>query len=543
MKGRRPAAPDVGDRLTALEAVLSDADGRLSAADVADARAVLSRAGERLRIAGRHTVVALAGATGSGKSSLFNAITGTQTARVGVTRPTTSTPHAAVWGADPAAALLERLGVPAGDITALPPRAVDGDGRADGHGLADGLVLVDLPDFDSTERGNRAQVDRLLDLVDLFVWVVDPQKYADGVLHEDYLRPLSSYAEVMVVVFNQIDRVTAAQAGQCLADLGGLLRADGLAGVPIVATSARTGAGLVELQTLLTGAVERHEAHVARITADVARVTARLADQVAGGDPATIGRGERAQLIAALEVAAGAPGLAAAAGASYRREAALRTGWPVTRWVGRLRRDPLRALGRGRAPAVAPTAAAGGAATVGQAQLANAVRAVVTGVSDSVPAAWQPSVRRAVGSDDRRLGMAVQEAVAPTAIPVVRPRSWWRVLGAVQLVLVLALLAGVVWLGVLAALQYFRLPDPPMYEWHRVPLPTWLVAGGALAGLLVALVGRLFARVGGRRRSRQVRALLHERLAAVARTTVIDPLVAELATLERVRAGLRRAAG
>ena len=43
---------------------------------VDEAAAVAERAGARLRLPADHTVVALAGATGSGKSSTFNAVTG-----------------------------------------------------------------------------------------------------------------------------------------------------------------------------------------------------------------------------------------------------------------------------------------------------------------------------------------------------------------------------------------------------------------------------------------------------------------------------------
>ena len=50
-----------------------------------------------------------------------------------------------------------------------------------------GLVLLDLPDFDSVEARHRLEVDRLLRLVDLVVWVLDPQKYADRVVHQQYL--------------------------------------------------------------------------------------------------------------------------------------------------------------------------------------------------------------------------------------------------------------------------------------------------------------------------------------------------------------------
>ena len=57
------------------------------------------RAGERLALSRDHTVVALAGATGSGKSSLFNTIAGLPNCpRSGVRRPTTGVAHACVWG-------------------------------------------------------------------------------------------------------------------------------------------------------------------------------------------------------------------------------------------------------------------------------------------------------------------------------------------------------------------------------------------------------------------------------------------------------------
>ena len=76
-----------------------------------DAEAVLKRAGERLRLSGNHTVVALAGGTGSGKSTLFNALSGATFSPPGVTRPMTRHVHACVWGMQGAAPLLDWLGV------------------------------------------------------------------------------------------------------------------------------------------------------------------------------------------------------------------------------------------------------------------------------------------------------------------------------------------------------------------------------------------------------------------------------------------------
>ena len=60
-------------------------------------------------------MVALAGATGSGKSSTFNALTGLDLAAIGVRRPTTSWTMSCTWGrgepqvVDPAGGLAQPL--------------------------------------------------------------------------------------------------------------------------------------------------------------------------------------------------------------------------------------------------------------------------------------------------------------------------------------------------------------------------------------------------------------------------------------------------
>ena len=49
----------------------------------------------------------------------------------------------------------------------------------------------------------------MLGLVDAVVWVVDPEKYADAVLHERICGRLAGHAEVTFVVLNQMDRLPA----------------------------------------------------------------------------------------------------------------------------------------------------------------------------------------------------------------------------------------------------------------------------------------------------------------------------------------------
>ena len=237
---RKDPTPALTDRVRALREAADACEGRVSTEVVDEAYRVSLQVDRRLALSGGATVVALAGATGSGKSSTFNALTGTDLATVGVRRPTTSATMAATWGEDAGEELLDWLQVrrrhvvgPAATACRSPRAALDG------------LVLLDLPDHDSTAAEHRTEVDRLVALVDVLVWVVDPQKYADAALHERYLRPLAGHAAVMLVVLNQVDTLTPDARAACLRDLRRLLDAEGLGGVEVLGVSAvdRRGPG------------------------------------------------------------------------------------------------------------------------------------------------------------------------------------------------------------------------------------------------------------------------------------------------------------
>jgi hypothetical protein len=103
---------DLGDRIEALGRAGEAARGRLDDRVVDDAEATVDRVARRLGLAADHTVVAIAGATGSGKSSTFNALAGIELSSVGVRRPTTSWATACVWGKAGADELLDYLVIP-----------------------------------------------------------------------------------------------------------------------------------------------------------------------------------------------------------------------------------------------------------------------------------------------------------------------------------------------------------------------------------------------------------------------------------------------
>ncbi|MDQ3733030.1 MAG: 50S ribosome-binding GTPase, partial [Actinomycetota bacterium] len=328
------AGTELQVRLAALAKATEAGIGRIPEPALGPARAVLTRAGQRLEHSTEHTVVALAGSTGSGKSSLFNRLAGEQLAPVGVRRPTTAQPQACIWGpgAEGAGSLLDWLGIDQRHVLSSPG----------GNGLT-GLVLLDLPDHDSTALSHRLEVDRLVELVDLMIWVVDPQKYADAILHRRYLAPLAKHGSVMMFALNHIDELSDTQREVCLADLRRLLAEDGFDKPVILATSATTGMGTDRLVAVMQDRVRKTKAAAARLTADVDRAAADLAEH--GFDhPVTVADEPSPGLVDALSTAAGVPAVAAAVASSYELRAREHVGFPLTRWLARLRPDPLRRL-------------------------------------------------------------------------------------------------------------------------------------------------------------------------------------------------------
>ncbi|WP_255372048.1 ABC transporter [Cellulosimicrobium sp. CUA-896] len=193
-----------------------------------------------------------------------------------------------------------------------PERRITRDGELDGDdetGLG-GLVLLDLPDHDSIEPAHRAVVDRVLPLVDLLVWVVDPQKYADDALHSGYLRKSGGLEGSMVVALNQVDTVPESRRASLVDDMGRLLREDGLSGVYVTTVSARTGEGLDELRDLLEQAVARRSVAASRVAGELDRAGALLLEQIPGEVPWTMSTAVEDE----VDALADATGLAAVAG-------------------------------------------------------------------------------------------------------------------------------------------------------------------------------------------------------------------------------------
>ncbi|MDH3606559.1 MAG: 50S ribosome-binding GTPase [Acidimicrobiia bacterium] len=206
---------DVVSALDMLDLAIGRAEGINADADIKVAAKVAATVRERRGFLGETLVVALAGGTGSGKSSLLNAIAGRRVAETGVLRPTTE--RALAWVPDDPepglVALLDLLEIDARFEQPVLPK----------------LAIIDLPDHDSIVLQHQQIVERMLPHVDAVIWVFDPQKYRDPLIHEQYISQLLEYQEQFVFVLNQIDLLGKHDLSELRADLTKSLMEDGIA--------------------------------------------------------------------------------------------------------------------------------------------------------------------------------------------------------------------------------------------------------------------------------------------------------------------------
>lgn len=509
-------------RLDVVTELVRLGEGRLDSDALDHARHVLERSGERLRLSGEHTVIALAGATGSGKSSLFNAVAGIDLSPVGVRRPTTGAAHACVWGLEGSRSLLEWLGVQKRHRYAR-KSALDSESGSSLHGL----VLLDLPDHDSTMLQHRLEVDRLVTVADLIIWVVDPQKYADAAVHERYLRRLGNHGAVTAVVLNHVDVLTAAEAAECVDDLAELLAADGFTDPLLLATSARTGTGMGELRGLIDETLARRRAAADRLAADLDGVMAQLS-RYGEEPPAAISPSRRGAVVARLDEAAGVTAAAHAAERKHRQRGMNLIGWPPAKLVHGLRRDPFRRVGQ-QAKADLRIAAPDHVPAQ-QAMVHDALHDLEHVLTGELPEPWSAAVRRAGRSRADTLPDVLGNTVASSPEDTRQP-SWWRVVWVVQWLIALYALAGIVWAGCLLGFGYAAAGSTVplvLRDTALLPYAFLATAEALLAGAFTAwLAGRGVTR-GARERRHEVRARMMQRVEDAAAELVFAPMQREL---------------
>jgi GTP-binding protein EngB required for normal cell division len=524
----------LSQRLSSLQAAVAAAEGRGDPEVIADAARVAARAGQRVALSGDYTVIALAGSTGSGKSSLFNALTGTDLAQVAVRRPTTSRAMAVGWGTELPNELLDWLDVGRRHLVASDdPRLTN-------------LVLLDLPDHDSTEEIHRVTVDRMVEMVDALIWVVDPQKYADSALHDGYLRPLADHADVMMVVLNQVDRLKPAELDYCVKDLRGLLDREGLRATPVMAASAVRGDGIFEVRDSLVSTVSRKQAMTHRLSLDVKRAARNLADDLGPKVPAKMNPSLKEQVTETLGEAAGVGVVVSSVRTAWHRRGAMYTGWPLLSWVSRLRPDPLKKLHLGTAaeaqgrPTDVNRTSLPKANAVQKARVDQGLRQLVDQASQGMPTGWATAIDRAAHADEALLADDLDKAIASTDLKVKSGAWWWGLFTTLQWLLILGVIGGLAWWLAGPTLVTAGVAVPQL-AWYGLQAGIWVAVGSVLGGLLLALLGRGLVVAGAESRAKRARKSLQVAVAAVVDERVFAPVQDELDRYQQARESARAA--
>lgn len=587
--------------VASLKEAISYGEGRVPETVLLDAAETLERLSQRRELSTEHTVIGFFGATGSGKSTLFNAIAGQNIALSAPTRPTTSTVQAAIWEAEGSEELLDWLGI---DKRVYPQtQALAAEGEADGNNKAaggaaapnavtepapglfnrirravggrgemrtrtGGLILLDMPDFDSVTTTNRDLAARMMRYVDVLVWVVDPQKYADAVIHRDFMVPLAASGAQALCVLNQADKLAPAEVPAVLASLTRLLQAEGteahLLAAPI-AVSARTGEGIDVLRDLLAQVAAAKSLSLQRTDAQL-HATASQLRTYAGGEGAVLAGAyaleAEQKLVKACYTSSQAEQVLQAATASYRRAAGQHTGWILTRWMSRLKADPLRRLHLGQQDESksvskaekssgllgsdsenAPELVASSLPPLSAAQkagMANAVRQYSKQMAARIDEPWKRSMKEAALSREAELPELLERDMMRIDYGLGRTRAPWVIFNTLQWIALLSALVGVGWLTLISGMAYLQihLPPAPTPEGSPVPLPTLLLLLGILLGIASAGVGRLLTAMGSRYYARKLRGRLQTGVEKAVQSCVVAPVQLEAKRLNAYRKAL-----
>ncbi len=154
----------------------------------------------------RPLIVAFMGGTGVGKSSLLNRLAGKAVAKAGIERPTSREVTLFHHREIAVQHLPEKL-----PIEKIKIAQHDDEAKK-------AIVWIDMPDFDSTEQSNKAQVFEWLPHIDVLIYVVSPERYRDEKAWRLLLSEGNRHAWLFVL--NQWDRGQHAQVEDFKQQLG-----------------------------------------------------------------------------------------------------------------------------------------------------------------------------------------------------------------------------------------------------------------------------------------------------------------------------------
>jgi hypothetical protein len=383
------------------------------------------------------------------------------------------------------------------------------------------MAIVDLPDLDSVEPTHAGLVDALLPRVDAVLWVTDPDKYDDAVLHDLYLRTWMPRLSHQAIVLNKVDRLPADDARRVEVHLREQLMREALPAVPILGVSALGDIGL--LREWLGQAVSAKEVVNGRLRASARDAVESLATAAGVDGPGapvalvTADAKSDAVSVASLAILGilDPAGLRALTTAVTREAAGIVGGGPLGRAQSLLGRgaglpagrpDPGMYLQRWRERGSLDRAV-------------GALRHLVLDEVGSLPPGARPALARAVQPDElrERLALGIDEVISRAEMDLPLPTSRaWPLIGLGRTVAIAAFIVSIVWLvtlGITGGSVPVSTVEVPLLG--PLPMPAVLLLGGLLVWLMLGRLlhwhaGRL-GRAWGDRWAR----LLHEHASSV----------------------------
>jgi GTP-binding protein EngB required for normal cell division len=499
--------------------------------DAAAAAKLLNRVEERLGFEGTAFVLAIAGGTGVGKSSLLNALAAAKVSDVGVIRPTTFQPLAWVSESELSSVrpLLDWVGI--GEVVT--------------HHRDDlkGIVVIDLPDFDSVAVDHRATVDRMLPRIDAMLWVVDPEKYDDELLHS-YLRELSPHADRIGFVFNKADRLEPAEQRQIETDFVARLGRAGFKRPVVFMLSARTGEGLDALLKSLQQRATEKELVRRKLETDIDRQLQALATAAGVGINVTPLIDPESRTSAMAEAVSGALAVIDPDGVARQVKAAAL--YRARRQGGSLLARALALLsnltGTRRRSADPEGFLQAWRQRGSLGHVLNPIRRVTVSGISRLPGPARSAVMKRIEFDqlDQRVTRAIDGAVRSSRADLAIPRSWlWWVIGGLQLVLGAAFLFAVAWyLTLIFGPGSLPVATVDLPYLGAVPVPLALLVGSLVISFVLGLVLNLHASWLGRRRGRKVAAAVRGAVEGVIEEAALGPFDQVERARSRIRAAL-----
>ena len=168
------------------------------------------------------------GSTGAGKSTLVNSIVGQRITESGVLRPTTRSPVLVHHPADAHWFQPDRI-LPEMPRTLTPTNDTYALRLAPSSRVPRGLAILDAPDVDSIDKGNRELAAQLLAAADLWLFVTSAARYADQVPW-DYLRAAAERSTSVAVV---LDRTHPGAVFEVRGHLARMMTSRGLSDSPL----------------------------------------------------------------------------------------------------------------------------------------------------------------------------------------------------------------------------------------------------------------------------------------------------------------------